>query len=360
VRLNSATAKVESSQRKTMREHNNHGSHAGHSNHAGHDHGQMVADFRNRFWVSLLLTIPVLALSPMIQQVLGVGERWRFVGDTYILTALSSVIYFYGGWPFLDGLREEIRARNPGMMTLVGVAITAAYIYSVATVIGLAGDDFFWELVTLIDIMLFGHWIEMKSVIGAGAALEKLAALMPDTAHLLNSDGSTQEVAVTTLKGDERLLVKPGEKIPADAVIIKGQTSVNESMLTGESKPVAKQEGETVIGGAINGEGAIVIEVKHTGVESFLSGVIKLVQEAQASKSRTQDIANRAAFWLTVIALSVSGVTVFSWLLFSEQPLAFAVERAVTVLVISCPHALGLAVPLVVAVSTSIAAATVC
>ena len=339
-----------------MREHSNHDPHSGHGDH-GHDHSQMVADFRKRFWISLLLTIPVLALSPMIQHVLGLGEGSRFAGDAFILTALSSVIYFYGGWPFLNGLRQEIRARSPGMMTLIGVAITAAYIYSVATVVGLAGDDFFWELVTLIDIMLFGHWIEMKSVIGAGAALEKLAALMPDTAHLLSSDGSTQEVAVTALKGGEHLLVKPGEKIPADAVIIEGQTSVNESMLTGESKPVAKQERDTVIGGAINGEGAIVIGVKHTGADSFLSGVIKLVQEAQASKSRTQDIANRAAFWLTVIALSVSGITVFSWLFFSEQPLAFAIERAVTVLVISCPHALGLAVPLVVAVSTSIAAA---
>ena len=343
-----------------MREHNNQGPHAGHrghSGHSGHDHSQMVADFRKRFWISLLLTIPVLALSPMIQHAIGLENRWRFAGDPYILTALSSAIYFYGGWPFLDGLRQELRARNPGMMTLIGVAITAAYIYSVATVLGLAGDDFFWELVTLIDIMLFGHWIEMKSVIGAGAALEKLAALMPDTAHLLNNDGSAQEIAVSTLKGGEHLLVKPGEKIPADSVIIKGQTSANESMLTGESKPVAKQEGDIVIGGAINGEGAIVIEVKHTGADSFLSGVIKLVQEAQASKSRTQDIANRAAFWLTVIALSVSGITVFSWLFFSEQSLAFAIERAVTVLVISCPHALGLAVPLVVAVSTSIAAA---
>ena len=343
--------------RQHMREHNNHRPHSGHGEHAGHDHSQMVADFRKRFWISLLLTIPVLTLSPMIQHVLGLGEGWRFAGDAYILTALSSVIYFYGGWPFLDGLRQEIRARNPGMMTLIGVAITAAYFYSVATVIGLAGDDFFWELVTLIDIMLFGHWIEMKSVIGAGAALEKLVALMPDTAHLLNNDGSTQEIAVNTLKGHEHLLVRPGEKIPADAIIIKGQTSANEAMLTGESKPVAKQEGDTVIGGAINGEGAIVIEVKHTGADSFLSGVIKLVQEAQASKSRTQDIANRAAFWLTVVALSVSGITVFSWLFFSEHSLAFAIERAVTVLVISCPHALGLAVPLVVAVSTSIAAA---
>ena len=339
-----------------MRDHASQNAQAGHGAHAGHDHSQMVADFKKRFWICLLLTLPVLALSPMIQHALGLGESWRFAGDAYILTALSSVIYFYGGWPFLDGLRQEVGARNPGMMTLIGVAITAAYIYSVATVIGLAGNDFFWELVTLIDIMLFGHWIEMKSVMGAGKALEKLAALIPDTAHLLASDGSIQEVAVSTLKGGEHLLVKPGEKVPADAMIIKGQTSANESMLTGESKPVAKQEGDTVIGGAINGEGAITIEVKHTGADSFLSGVIKLVQEAQASKSRTQDIANRAAFWLTVIALSVSGVTVFSWLFFTDQGVAFAVERAVTVLVISCPHALGLAVPLVVAVSTSIAA----
>ena len=331
--------------------------HSGHDGHAGHDHSHMVADLRKRFWISLLLTLPVLALSPMIQHTLGVGETWRFAGDAYILVALSSVIYFYGGWPFLDGLRQEVSTRNPGMMTLIGVAITAAYIYSVATVIGLAGSDFFWELVTLIDVMLLGHWIEMKSVIGAGAALEKLAALIPDTAHLLKSDGSTQDIAVATLKGGERLLVKPGERVPADASVIEGQTSANESMLTGESKPVAKKEGDTVIGGAINGEGAIVIEVRHAGADSFLSGVIKLVQEAQASKSRTQDIANRAAFWLTVIALSAGTLTLFSWAFFSAQGLAFSIERAVTVLVISCPHALGLAVPLVVAVSTSIAAA---
>ena len=348
--------------------HHDHGSHEHHGpsvpaahghaahGHAGHDHSQMVADFKKRFWTSLVLTIPVLALSPMIQHMLGLGEQWRFAGDVYLLTALSTVIYFYGGRPFLDGLRQELAARNPGMMTLIGVAITAAYLYSVATVLGLPGTDFFWELVTLIDIMLFGHWIEMKSVMGAGKALESLAALIPDTAHLLNKDGSIQEIRVDTLKGGEHLLVKPGEKIPADAVILKGETSANESMLTGESKPVAKRAGDIVIGGAINGEGAITIEVRHTGAESFLSGVIRLVQEAQASKSRTQDIANRAAFWLTVVALSVSALTVFAWLAFTEQSLAFAIERAVTVLVISCPHALGLAVPLVVAVSTAIAA----
>lgn len=316
----------------------------------------MVADFKKRFWICLVLSIPVLALSPMIQRMLGLGDQLRFTGDIYLLTALSSGIYFYGGWPFLEGLHQELKVRNPGMMTLIGVAITAAYLYSVATVLGLPGNDFFWELVTLIDIMLLGHWIEMRSVIGAGKALESLAALIPDTAHLLKADGSVEDVAVHSLKGGEHLLVKPGEKIPADSMIIKGETSANESMLTGESKPVAKHEGDVVIGGAINGEGAITIEVKHTGAESFLSGVIQLVQEAQASKSRTQDIANRAAFWLTVVALSVSALTAFVWVALTHEPLAFAIERAVTVLVISCPHALGLAVPLVVAVSTSIAA----
>jgi Cu2+-exporting ATPase len=334
-----------------------HSATGGHGGHATHDHSGMIADFRKRFWISLLLTIPVLAQSPMIQHAFGVGEGWRFTGDAYILSALASVIYFYGGWPFLDGLRQEIVARNPGMMTLIGVAITAAYTYSLATVVGLAGNDFFWELVTLIDIMLLGHWIEMKSVMGAGAALEKLAALIPETAHLQESDGTTRDVPVDTLKGGERLLVKPGERIPADAVVIQGQSSANEALLTGESQPVAKREGASVIGGAINGEGALVVEVRHTGANSFLSGVIRLVQEAQASRSRTQDIANRAAFWLTVTALTVSALTLFAWLLFSKQGAAFGIERAVTVLVISCPHALGLAVPLVVAVSTSIAAA---
>jgi Cu2+-exporting ATPase len=334
-----------------------HGANSGHGGDAAHDHRGMVADLQKRFWVSLLLTLPVLALSPMIQHALGVGQDWRFAGDAYVLSVLSSVIYFYGGWPFLDGLREEIAARNPGMMTLIGVAISAAYIYSLATVVGLAGNDFFWELVTLIDIMLLGHWIEMKSVMGAGAALEKLAALIPETAHLQDSDGITRDVPVDSLKGGERVLVKPGERIPADAVIIHGESSVDEALLTGESQPVAKRQGDSVIGGAINGEGAIVVEVMHIGADSFLSGVIRLVQEAQASKSRTQDIANRAAFWLTVIALTVSALTLFAWLFFSAQGLAFGIERAVTVLVISCPHALGLAVPLVVAVSTSIAAA---
>lgn len=335
--------------------HQGHMGHAGHG-HVGHDHGAMVADFKKRFWLCLVLTVPVLALSPMIQHALGLGESWRFNGDSWLLAAMGSVVYFYGGVPFLTGLRDELSARNPGMMTLIGVAITGAWAYSMATVFGLEGTDFFWELVTLVDIMLFGHWMEMKSVMGAGKALEKLAALIPDTAHRLNEDGSTQDVPVSELQGGDKLLIKPGEKVPADAVIIKGVSSANESMLTGESVPVSKKQGDTVIGGSINGEGSITVEVKHTGEESFLSGVIKLVQEAQASKSKTQDIANRAARWLTIIALSVGALTLFVWTGLTEQGLAYALERAVTVLVISCPHALGLAVPLVVAVSTAIAA----
>lgn len=332
----------------THHDHDHHGAH--------HDHGAMVADFKRRFWFCLALTVPVLALSPMIQHVLGLGDAWRFTGDTWLLAAMGTVVYLYGGAPFTKGLKQELADRNPGMMTLIGVAITAAWAYSIATVLGLPGTDFFWELVTLVDIMLFGHWIEMKSVMGAGRALERLAALIPDSAHRLMADGSTEDVPVSALAAGDRLLIKPGEKIPADSVVVKGVTSANESMLTGESVPVDKAVGDTVIGGSINGEGAITAEVKNTGDRSFLSGVIRLVQEAQASKSRTQDLANRAAFWLTVVALSIGAVTLFAWLLFTDQPLAYALERAVTVLVISCPHALGLAVPLVVAVSTSIAA----
>lgn len=333
-----------------------HMGHGGHGGHGGHDHSAMVADFRKRFWISLVISIPVILLSPMIQDIFGLHEKLHFPGHFQLLFGLSSIVYFYGGWPFLKGLWNEVSARNPGMMTLIGVAITAAWAYSGTVAFGFTGKMFFWELVTLIDIMLFGHWIEMKSVMGAGKALEKLAALMPDTAHLLKEDGSTEDVSVSELRGGEKLLVKPGEKIPADAVILKGQTSANESMLTGESKPVSKAEGDKVIGGAINGEGAITIEVMHTGEESFLSGVIKLVQDAQASKSKTQDIANRAAFWLTLIALTGGALTLFIWLAFTEQDLAFAMERTVTVMVITCPHALGLAVPLVVAVSTALAA----
>jgi Cu2+-exporting ATPase len=241
-------------------------------------------------------------------------------------------------------------------MTLVAVAITTAYLYSSAVVFGLSGMVFFWELATLIDIMLLGHWIEMKSVIGASKALEELARLMPSEAHKLMPDGSVRDVPLDELGLDDRVLVKPGEKIPADGEVVDGETSVNESMLTGESKPIHKNAGSKVIGGSINGEGSITVEVKKTGKDSFLSQVVELVKEAQESKSKTQDLANRAALWLTIIAITGGAITLFIWLFILNKDFAFALERTVTVMVITCPHALGLAVPLVVAVSTAISA----
>jgi Cu2+-exporting ATPase len=316
----------------------------------------MLEDFRRRFWVSALLTLPILILSPMIQKFFGVSDILFFKGQDYVLFALSSVVYLYGGRPFIVGLKNELANKNPGMMTLICIAITVAYLYSGATVFGLSGKPFFWELATLIDIMLLGHWIEMKSVMGAGAALEELSKLMPDTARLQLKDGTTKEVPLKSLKKGDKLVVKPGEKIPADGTVVEGESDVNEAMLTGESTPVTKKEGNAVIGGAINGEGLLVIEVAKIGDESFLSSVIKLVEEAQSSKSKTQDLANRAAFWLTIIALVGGALTFSIWLWIPMTTLAYAMERMVTVMVITCPHALGLAVPLVVAMSTSLGA----
>ncbi|WP_423816154.1 copper-translocating P-type ATPase [Rhodocaloribacter litoris] len=345
----------------------NHGAH-GHGDHGhddgahghgahGHDHhAMMVEDFRKRFWISLLLTLPILALSPMIQGFLGIEEALRFPGDRYVLWALSSVVFFYGGWPFLNGLFSELRKRQPGMMTLISVAITTAYVYSSAVVFGLAGKIFFWELATLIDVMLLGHWIEMKSVLGASRALDELARLMPSEAHRVQPDGSVVDVPLDQLQAGDRVLVRPGEKIPADGVVVQGQSAVNEAMLTGESVPVNKKEGDVVIGGAINGEGSLILEVQKTGSESFLAQVIDLVRQAQESKSKTQDLANRAARWLTFVALGGGALTLFVWIVLMDQPFDFALERMVTVMVIACPHALGLAVPLVVAVSTALSA----
>ncbi|OGX16071.1 MAG: copper-translocating P-type ATPase [Omnitrophica WOR_2 bacterium RBG_13_41_10] len=316
----------------------------------------MVTDFKKRFWVSLALTLPILILSPMIQEFIGLKGSIRFTGDMYILFGLSSIVFFYGGLPFLKGLFDELKNRQPGMMTLIAVAITTAYVYSVAVVLGLSGMIFFWELVTLIDIMLLGHWIEMKSVMGASKALEELARLMPSEAHKIMPDGSIKDVPLDELNVNDKIIIKPGEKIPADGDIVEGESAVNEAMLTGESKPVSKKAGAKVIGGAINGEGSLTVVIKKTGKDSFLSQVIELVRQAQASKSKTQDLANRAALWLTVIALSVGAITLFIWLALIHKDFAFALERTVTVMVITCPHALGLAIPLVVAVSTALAA----
>jgi Cu2+-exporting ATPase len=339
--------------------HHEHSGYPGHEEHGG-DHGghhaHMVTDFRKRFWISLVLTIPILILSPMIQSFLGLGESLKFSGDIYISFLFSTVVFFYGGWPFLKGFIDELKDRNPGMMTLIALAISVAYFYSSAVVFGIPGKIFFWELATLIDIMLLGHWIEMKSVMGASQALEELAKLMPSEAHKLVEDGSVQDIPLDQLRIGDRFLVKPGEKIPADGKVIEGRTSVNEAMLTGESKPVSKIESDTVIGGAINGEGSITVQVEKTGKDSFLSQVIDLVRQAQQSKSKTQDLANRAAFWLTIIALSAGAITMFVWLVIVQESFVFALERTVTVMVITCPHALGLAVPLVVAVSTAVSA----
>jgi Cu2+-exporting ATPase len=330
----------------------------GHEHHAaahGHDHGAMIADFRRRFWVSLALTLPVLALSPIIQQLLGVEQAWAFPGDRFALLGLSSAIFFYGGWPFLRGFLDELRQRRPGMMTLIALAISVAYFYSAAVALGLPGEVFFWEIATLIDIMLLGHWIEMRSVMGASRALEELVRLMPSEAHRLRPDGQTEDVPVADLRPGDRVLVKPGEKVPTDGSIVEGRTTINQAMLTGESRPVEKGEGDGVIGGALNGEAAFTLEVRKTGDQTYLSQVIALVRQAQESRSRTQDLANRAALWLTLIALSVGGGTLAVWLSLG-QSFNFALERMVTVMVITCPHALGLAVPLVVAVSTALSA----
>ncbi len=340
--------------------HHNHGNdhkehnkkHGDHSNH----HAHMAQDFLKRFWISLALSIPIIALSPMIQVFLGLRESWSFTGDVYISTILSSLVFFYGGWPFLKGLVDELKKKQPGMMTLIAIAITTAYAYSMLVVFAVEGKIFFWELVTLVDIMLIGHYIEMKSVMSASKALEELAKLMPSEAHLIQEDGTTKDIALEELKIGDRVLIKPGEKIPADGFVVKGKSAVNESLMTGEAKPVSKSDGDEVIGGSVNGEGSLTIEIDKTGKDSFLSQVINLVQQAQDSKSKTQDLANRAAFWLTIIALVAGAITFFVWTFLTTQDFVFALERTVTVMVIACPHALGLAVPLVVAVSTNLAA----
>lgn len=326
----------------------------GGSAHAGH--GDMVADFRRRFWVCLVLTVPVLVLSPMVRNFTGQGMAPLFAGEEWVALALSSIIYFWGGWPFLKGALPEIRSGRPGMMTLVALAISTAYFYSAAVTLGLpGGEPFYWELATLVTIMLLGHWLEMRSVLGASRALEELVRLLPDTALRVTADGRTEDVPVAALIAGDRVVIRPGAKVPVDGKIIEGTSSFNEAMLTGESKPVTRSAGEVVIGGAVNGEGAVTIEVKATGEATYLSQVIAMVKAAQDSRSRTQDLASRAATILTWIAITV-GLGSFGYWYGVGAGATFALERMVTVMVIACPHALGLAVPLVVAVSTSLAA----
>lgn len=320
---------------------------------AGHDHHKMmIEDFKKRFWISLILTIPILVFSPMIQGFFG--YEWLLPGNSYVLFGLSTIVYFYGGWPFLKGLKDELSQGAPGMMMLISMAISVAYFYSSATVFVLRGMDFFWELATLIDIMLLGHWLEMKSVLGASKALQLLVSMMPSEAHRVKGD-TVEDVKLEDLLKDDIILIKPGEKVPADGVIVEGESYLNESMLTGESKPVKKSLENKVIGGSLNGNGSLKVRVEHTGKDSYLNKVITLVQEAQKSKSKMQNLSDRAAKWLTYIALAIGFGTLATWL-FLGFPFVYALERMVTVMVIACPHALGLAIPLVVAISTAVSA----
>jgi Cu2+-exporting ATPase len=288
----------------------------------------------------------------MIQQ--WIGFQLTFTGDRYLLLALSSAIFFYGGWPFLVGLVRELKQGNPGMMTLVAVAITTAYVYSVAVIFGLPGMDFFWELATLIDIMLLGHWLEMRSQMAASRALESLVALLPAVVHVERNQ-EVIDIPLQQLQNNDTIIVKPGEKIPADGILLEGSTYINESMLTGESAPVLKEKNAKVIGGSINGNGALKIQVTGAGSDSYLNKVINMVQSAQGAKSGTQNLAGKVAMWLTIISITV-GIITLVWWLTAGKAFPFALERMVTVMVTSCPHALGVAIPLVVAISTTLSA----
>ncbi len=341
------------------REHGDHSSTQGtaHPTHEGHDkhEGHTPEMFRDRLWVSLLLTVPILYFSEQIQAWFGF-EAIDFPGRSWVNPILATVLFFYAGIVFLRGGRHELKARAPGMMILISLAITVAYVYSLAVSLGLDGDPFYWELATLLDVMLLGHWMEMRSVQTASRALEELAELVPSTAHRLEADGSVVDVAVESLGEHDRIMIRPGEQVPIDGEIIEGDSSMNEAFLTGESRPVAKAPGDEVVAGAINGEGVLTVEVTRTGDATTLSQIMRLVEEAQASRSRFQALADRAAFWLTLIAVGVSIPTFIAWLVFGTAGITFAVARAVTVLVIACPHALGLAIPLVTANATSISA----
>jgi len=337
-------------------EHAEHGPHGDHARHAGHgvDHTGHEIMFRNRFWVSLLLTIPVLVFSPMLQQWLGFTAP-EFPGSQWIGPVFAIAIFFYGGVPFLQMAVPELRNRQPGMMTLISLAISVAFIYSLFAVFFAPGSGFFWEMATLIDAMLLGHWLEMRSVRQASGALSELAKLMPDTAERITPDGGVEEVPVDRLRQGDVVLVRPGASVPADGEVVEGRSDVNEAMITGESRPVAKHPGDEVIGGTINGDGSLRVRVRATGEETTLAGIMRLVREAQESKSDTQVLADRAAAWLFYIALGVAAITGVAWLLATGLNLD-VLERVVTVLVIACPHALGLAIPLVVAISTSLGA----
>jgi len=353
---------MKTSQHSTHREHDHaqmnatsHHQHGGNNQHAGHDKhaGHSPAMFKRRFFICLGLTLPILYLSPMFEDWFSY-QAIQFPGSNWITPIIATIIYFYGGWVFLKGAWYEFRSKI-GMMTLVALAISVAFIYSVAVTLGLKGDSFYWELATLVDVMLLGHWIEMASVQGASRALESLADLVPSIAHK-QVNGRIEDVAVSALIEGDRILIRPGEQVPIDGEVIEGVSSVNEAFLTGESRPVTKREHDETVAGSVNGEGALTITVTRTGDKTTLSQIMRLVEEAQASKSQYQNLADRMAYWLTLIAISVSALTFVVWLSVGTGGLTFAINRAVSVLVITCPHALGLAIPLVIINATSMSA----
>jgi Cu2+-exporting ATPase len=332
------------------------GQHEAHTAHEGHaaDHTGHEQMFRVRFWWSLLLSIPVLLYSEMIQSWFRFSLP-VFPGSTWIPFIFSVIVFGYGGVPFLQMAVPEIRNRKPGMMTLISLAISVAFIYSVLAQFFNFGEGFFWELVTLIDIMLLGHWLEMRSVRQASGALNELARLMPDTAERILADGSVEHVAVDRLRDADLVLVRPGASVPADGEVVEGTSDVNEAMITGESKPVSKEPGDRVIAGTINGDGSLRVQVTATGSETALAGIMRLVEQAQRSKSRTQVLADKAAGWLFYVALGMAILTAITWTVAAGFNVE-VVERVATVLVIACPHALGLAIPLVVAITTAMGA----
>lgn len=335
------------SQSEAGNNHRNHSSHEGHGKHAGHS----PAMFKQRFFICLILTLPILYFSAQLQNWLSY-EAISFPGSNWINPILGIILYFYGGWPFLKGAWHEFQSKI-GMMTLIALAITVAFIYSLAVSLGLQGKPFYWELATLIDIMLLGHWVEMASVQGASQALEELSSLVPHQAHRMQN-GQVEDVPVNEIQVDDTILIRPGEQISNDGEVIEGNTSVNESFLTGESKPVSKQVGDEVVAGSVNTEGSVQVRVTRVGDDTAISQIMRLVEEAQSSRSRYQALADRVAYWLTIVAISVGTLTFVVWLMLED--LVFAINRAVTVLVITCPHALGLAIPLVIANSTGLAA----
>ncbi|HCU21455.1 MAG TPA: heavy metal translocating P-type ATPase [Candidatus Atribacteria bacterium] len=310
--------------------------------------------FRNKFWVCLIISIPVLIWDPMIQQWFKYQSP-SFPGSNFIPAIFGTIVFIYGGWVFLQGAYRELANKNPGMMTLIALAINVAFFYSIAVMLGLKGNALWWELATLISIMLLGHWIEMRSISQAQGALQELTKLLPDTAILLIDDESTQEIPVNQLQEGDFILIRPGASIPADGIVQRGKSSVNEAMITGESKPVEKKQGEKVIAGTVNGEGSLRVKVIGTGDKTALAGIMRLVELAQSSRSRAQALADRVAFYLTLVAIGSGLITLAGWLL-TGATLDFAITRVVTVLVIACPHALGLAIPLVIAISTTLGA----